>query len=75
MTRCFLILASLFAMTSTSYAQGSGMPEDEAACSASVKRYCTQSIQGGDLAVLACLQKNRPRISKACQQVLVKYGQ
>ena len=75
MTRSILVLVAALAMSGSAFAQGSGTPEDQAACRASVKRFCTQSIQGGDMAVLACLQQNRPRISKACQQVLVTYGQ
>ena len=67
---CLMIAA----MTSAN-AQGGGTPEDRAACTASVKRYCTSAIQGGDMAVLGCLQQNRPRLTKACQMVLVKYGQ
>jgi hypothetical protein len=75
MTRSILALAIVIASSGAAFAQGSGTPEDQAACRASVKRYCTQAIQGGDMMVLACLQQNRPRISKSCQQVLVKYGQ
>lgn len=76
MTRpIFLFIATLL-VSQPALAQGtSGTPEDRAACEASVKRYCAQAIQGGDMVVLSCLQQNRPRISKACQQVLVKYGQ
>jgi hypothetical protein len=29
----------------------------------------------GDFAVLACLQQHRPKISKACNQVLANHGQ
>lgn len=76
MTRTSLILAATIAFSGAAFAQGtSGTPEDQAACRSSVKRYCTKAIQGGDMMVLSCLQQNRPRISKACQQVLVKYGQ
>lgn len=75
MTRSILIFALAIAFSGTASAQGSGTPEDQAACRPSVKRYCIQAIQGGDMMVLSCLQQNRPRISKACRQVLVKYGQ
>jgi hypothetical protein len=75
MTRSALVFATLIVSTSFATAQGSGTPEDKAACQSSVKQYCTSSIQGGDMAVLACLQQNRSRIAPACQQVLVKYGQ
>ncbi|MET0221736.1 MAG: hypothetical protein ABW213_13860 [Tardiphaga sp.] len=75
MKSLILIFTVLIASSGASFAQGSGTPEDQAACRASVKRYCAQAIQGGDMVVLSCLQQNRARISKTCQQVLVKYGQ
>jgi hypothetical protein len=74
----FALAAAILAFNASASAQGtgtSGTPENRAACQASVKRFCMQAIQGGDMAVLACLQQNRPRISKSCHQVLIKYGQ
>jgi cysteine rich repeat protein len=53
----------------------SGTPEEQAACSRDVQRYCRQVIDQGDFTVLACLQQNRPKISKACDQVLKNHGQ
>jgi hypothetical protein len=74
--RALLISALMtLALSGPTLAQQSGTPEDRKACTASVQRFCADSIQGGDFAVLACLQQNRPRIAPACQQVLVKYGQ
>jgi hypothetical protein len=52
-----------------------GTPEEQAACSRDVQRYCRPVIDQGDFAVLACLQQNRPKISKACDQVLKNHGQ
>lgn len=76
MNRSILTLVASLAFTSAACAQGSsGTPEDRAACQASVQRFCTQAIQGGDMMVLGCLQQNRSRITKKCQRVLVKYGQ
>jgi hypothetical protein len=51
-----------------------GTPEDRAACQADVNRYCQNAIPD-TMRVLACLQQNRQRISRACQDVLQKYGQ
>jgi hypothetical protein len=51
-----------------------GTPEDRAACEPDVKRYC-QSAVPDQLRVLGCLQDNRKQISRACQAVLVRYGQ
>ena len=52
----------------------SGTPEDRAACEPDVQRHCRSAVPD-QLRVLACLQDNRSRISKACQGVLAKYGQ
>ncbi|MPZ40921.1 MAG: hypothetical protein GEU95_23295 [Rhizobiales bacterium] len=51
-----------------------GTPEDRAACEPDVKRHCKAAVPD-QLRVLNCLQDNRKRISRACQGVLVKYGQ
>lgn len=76
MKRFFLASVLIVVLTDAALAQGtSGTPEDQAACRSSVQRFCTQAIQGGDMMVLACLQQNRSRIAKTCQQVLIKYGQ
>ena len=45
------------------------------ACSRDVSRYCRAQMQAGDQIVLACLQQNRARISKGCQQMLASHGQ
>jgi hypothetical protein len=55
--------------------QRSGTPEEQAACSRDVQRFCRPVIDQGDFTVLACLQQNRPKLSKACDQVLKNHGQ
>ena len=55
--------------------QRSGTPEEQAACSRDVQRYCRQVIDQGDFVILACLQQNRPRLARACDQVLKSHGQ
>ena len=55
--------------------QRSGTPEEQAACSRDVQRHCRAVIDQGDFTVLACLQQNRPKISKACDQVLKNHNQ
>jgi hypothetical protein len=45
------------------------------ACARDVSRFCRAHINDGDMVVLACLQQNRARISKGCQQVLTSHGQ
>ena len=55
--------------------QRSGTPEEQAACSRDVQRYCRPVIDQGDFTILACLQQNRPKLSTACDQVLKDHGQ
>jgi hypothetical protein len=55
--------------------QRSGTPEEQAACSRDVQRYCRPVIDQGDFTILACLQQHRPKITKACDQVLKNHGQ
>ena len=52
-----------------------GTPEEQAACSRDVQHFCRKVIDQGDFTILACLQQNRPQISKACDQVLKNHGQ
>jgi len=71
-----LILLSLSVSTAAvAQQQSSGTPEEQAACSRDVQRHCRPVIDQGDFAVLACLQQNRDKISKACDQVLKNHGQ
>ena len=51
-----------------------GSPEERAACAPDVKKYCETALPD-TMRVLSCLQANRPRISGACNQVLVSHGQ
>jgi hypothetical protein len=53
----------------------SGTPEEQAACSRDVQRFCRPVIDQGDFTILACLQQNRPKLTKACEQVLKNHGQ
>lgn len=70
MTR-FCLLISLVLMASAASAQQQGHD----ACARDVTRHCRAVMNDGDSAVLACLQQNRSRISKACEKVLVEHGQ
>jgi hypothetical protein len=45
------------------------------ACARDVSRFCRAYMNSGDSAVLACLQQNRTRISRACDAVLKEHGQ
>jgi hypothetical protein len=50
-----------------------GTPEDQAACRPDARKYCREHV-GNDMAVLACFQQNRSKLSDACAAVLRKYG-
>jgi hypothetical protein len=78
MHKFFLPLVLLTLSVSTAafaQQQRSGTPEEQAACSRDVQRYCRPVIDQGDFTVLACLQQNRPKLTKACEQVLKTHGQ
>lgn len=70
-----LILLSLSASTAAIAQQRSGTPEEQAACSRDVQRFCRPVIDQGDFTILACLQQNRPKLTKACGLVLKNHGQ
>jgi hypothetical protein len=71
-----LILLSLSVSTGAiAQQQRSGTPEEQAACSRDVQRHCRPVIDQGDFTILACLQQNRAKLSKACEQVLRIHGQ
>jgi hypothetical protein len=80
MHKFFLALTLLsVSISSSAFAQmqpqRSGTPEEQAACSRDVQHFCRLVIDQGDFTILACLQQNRPKISKACDQVLKNHGQ
>jgi len=68
MTR-FLFVIPLVLMASAASAQ-----QGHDACARDVSRFCRAQMNDGDQVVLACLQQNRARISKACQQMLASHG-
>ncbi|MDB5611917.1 MAG: putative exported protein of unknown function [Bradyrhizobium sp.] len=78
MYKFFLALSLLSLSVSTgatAQQQRSGTPEEQAACSRDVQRFCRAVIDQGDFTILACLQQNRPKLTKACDQVLKNHGQ
>jgi len=76
MYKFFLALSLLSIAVSTgAVAQQRGTPEEQAACSRDVQRFCRPVIDQGDFTILACLQQNRPKLSKACDLVLKTHGQ
>jgi Cysteine rich repeat len=71
-----IILLSLSASTGAiAQQQRSGTPQEQAACTRDVQRFCRPVIDQGDFTVLACLQQHRPKLTKACDLVLRTHGQ
>lgn len=78
MLKFFLVSTALLVSISTgAMAQGahSGTDAEQKACSRDVSRFCRAVMNQGDFTILACLKDNRPKISAACNQVLVSHGQ
>jgi hypothetical protein len=78
MMRKFLFALTLLSVSVSTGAiaqQRSGTPEEQAACSRDVQRFCRPVIDQGDFTILACLQQNRPKLTAACNQVLKNHGQ
>jgi hypothetical protein len=75
--RKFLLAITLssLSLSTAAFAQSMGTPQEQAACSRDAQRFCRSVISQGDMAVLACFQQNRPKISRACDAVLRSHGQ
>jgi hypothetical protein len=71
----FAITLSSLALSTAAFAQSMGTPQEQAACTRDAQRFCRNVISQGDMAVLACFQQNRPKISRACDAVLRSHGQ
>ena len=55
--------------------QRGGSAEEQKACTRDVQRFCRLVMDQGDFTILACLQQHRPKLAKACDQVLRNHGQ
>jgi len=83
--RKFFLVATLFSLSVPATAlaeqkqrpqqERSGTPEEQKACAHDVQKYCRPLMDEADLVVLNCLQQNRPKLTKACGQVLADHGQ
>ena len=76
MTRCIALSIGYFLVASHVQAQSAkpeemGTPEQRAACSHDVGRYCKSvKPEEGPFAYLACLSKNRENLRPACLKVI-----
>lgn len=76
MLKSLVVLALLVPFSTAAMAQNDrGTDQEQKACARDVTRHCRSVIDQGDLVVLACLKENRPKLTKACNQVLVSHGQ
>jgi hypothetical protein len=66
----FLFIIPFVLLASAASAQ-----QNTDACARDVSRFCRAHINEGDQIVLACLQQNRGRLSRACAKVLTDHGQ
>ena len=78
--RKILLVVSLLSLTASTAAfaqqgQHSGTEQEQKACSRDVTKFCRSLMDQGDLVILSCLQQNRPKLTAACNQVLVSHGQ
>ena len=55
-------------------AAASASAQSQDACARDASRFCRAHLNDGDMVVLACLQQNRARLSKACQATLAANG-
>ena len=72
MTRLLFVIPFVVLATAASAQQ---RQQGHDACARDVSRLCRAYMNSGDSAVLACLQQNRARISRACDAVLREHGQ
>lgn len=70
MTR-FLFAISFVLIAATG---ASAQQQGQDACARDASRFCRAHLNDGDMVVLACLQQNRARLSKACQATLAANG-
>jgi len=68
----FAFVIPFVVLASTASAQ---QQQGHDACARDVSSFCRAYMNSGDSAVLACLQQNRARISRACDKVLTEHGQ
>jgi hypothetical protein len=74
MSKHVLLLITVIAASTQAMAQNERDRGDKA-CRADVRRHCKNVLEQGDMAILACLQSNRLRLSGTCSRFLKEVGQ
>jgi hypothetical protein len=70
-----ILLTLTFASLSSMALAMSGTPEEQAACSPDVRKFCQKVPPGSDdSAYLGCLENNRDALSIKCLNVLTEHG-
>jgi hypothetical protein len=69
MTRFLLAISFVLIAATSALAQ-----QGQDACARDASRFCRAHLNECDMVVLACLQQNRARLSKACQATLAAHG-
>ena len=78
--RKFLLVLSVLSVSAATGAMAqqqprSGTEAEQKACTRDVQRFCRPLMDQGDLTILSCLKENRPKLTKACGDVLISHGQ
>ena len=74
MIRYLVLTALLVSAPAVAMAQ-SDRERGDKACRGDVQRHCKSVLEQGDMAILACLQTNRNRLSGTCTKFLQQVGQ
>ncbi|PYF01885.1 hypothetical protein BJ122_11616 [Rhodopseudomonas faecalis] len=72
MLRTLLLTPALLLAATTAFAQQT--QRTDPGCGRDASRFCRAVLDQGDMAVLACLQQNRAKLSKTCAKVLADNG-
>jgi hypothetical protein len=69
------LVISTAMLASSAHAQDDVRKRGDRACGGDSRRMCTKFFQGGDMAILGCLQQNKVRLSGGCRKFLTEIGQ
>jgi hypothetical protein len=69
------VVLSVSSFASAGFAQDDVRKRGDRACGGDSRRMCSKHFGEGDMAVLACLQHNKARLSGTCRRFLTGIGQ